>query len=216
MQILVRKLSGHLFRHEKSLVYRWRSSRMRAFLRLMNIPSGARIVDLGGSEMVWKLIEHDFHVTLVNLPGFNPEITDPSRYTRIEHDACDVRGILEDNSFDVVFSNSTIEHVGDESRQADFAREARRLAPAYWIQTPSDKFPIEIHTGVPFYFKLSEKRRRKLLDKWHRTLPVWADMIEATRVLSRGRMQELFPDGQVYIERKFGLEKSYTFYRPCS
>jgi len=54
-------------------------------------------------------------------------------------------------SFDAVYSNSTIEHVGDESRQALFAAAVRRLAPAYWVQTPSSHFPIEIHTGVSLY-----------------------------------------------------------------
>jgi hypothetical protein len=27
-------------------------------------------------------------------------------------------------------------------------------------------------------------------------------------------MADLFPDGRVYVERRFGLEKSYSFYRP--
>jgi len=216
MQILARKLTARLFKDEKSLVFRWRQSRMREFIRLMNIPSRARIVDLGGSEMIWKLVDHDFHVTFVNLPGFNPPVSDPARFARIEHDACALRGLLEDGSFDVAFSNSTIEHVGGEPRQAEFAREIHRLAPAYWVQTPSDRFPIEIHTGVPFYFKLSEARRRKMIDKWRKTLPAWTDMIEETRVLSRRRMQELFPEGRVFIERKMGLEKSYAFYRPSA
>jgi hypothetical protein len=180
----------------------------------LQIPPRARIVDLGGSEFNWKLIDHDYHVTLVNLPGFNPPPSDPDRFTRIEADACNLKDVFEDMSFDAAFSNSTIEHVGDESRQELLAGEIQRLAPAWWVQTPSSRFPIEIHTGVPFYWSLPEGMRERLLLRWSKSLPGWSNMIRETRVLSRRRMETLFPGAQVYIERKFGLEKSYSFYRP--
>lgn len=104
---------------------------MLQMVRLLGLPPGARIVDLGGSEYVWKLFDHNYHVTLVNLPGFNPPVSDPNRFDHVEADACDLQGTFSDNSFDAVFSNSTIEHVGDEARQEAFAAEARHLAPAY-------------------------------------------------------------------------------------
>jgi hypothetical protein len=211
--MLLRRISKRLYERE-SFVHEWRRSRMREMLDRLRLPPGARIVDLGGSEFIWKLVEHDYHVTLVNLPGFNPPVSDPDRFTSLAGDACDLRGVFDDGSFDAVYSNSTIEHVGDESRQARFAAEARRLAPAYWVQTPSSRFPIEIHTGVPFYWTLPPGMREGLLRRWHRHLPGWANMIRQTRVLTRSRMEALFPDSQVYIERKFGLEKSYSFYRP--
>ncbi|MGP0065789.1 MAG: class I SAM-dependent methyltransferase [Isosphaeraceae bacterium] len=183
-------------------------------LKRLRLPSKARIIDLGGSEFVWKLVDHDYHVTLVNLPGFNPAPSDPDRFTTVSADACHLRDLFDDMSYDAVYSNSTIEHVGDESRQSLFAEEVRRLAPAYWVQTPSTRFPLEIHTGVPFYWSLPEKMRQRMLQRWHRRMPAWTEMIMETRVLSRKRMESLFPDAEVYIERKLGLEKSYSFYRP--
>ena len=39
-------------------------------------------------------------------------------------------------------------------------------------------------------------------------------MVENTRGLSRKRMMELFPDGELYVERRFLFEKSYAVYRP--
>ncbi|OJW22037.1 MAG: hypothetical protein BGO49_14775 [Planctomycetales bacterium 71-10] len=214
MQFLIRPFVRRMFVDQGSLLRRWRAARMRECLRLASPPSGARIVDLGGSEFIWSLVDHDFHVTFVNLPGRARPPSDPARYARIEHDACDLRGILEDGSFDLAFSNSTIEHVGDEARQAAFAREVRRLAPAYWVQTPSDRFPIEIHTGVPFFFKLPEARRRRMIERWRPRYPDLSAMLDGTRVLGRGRMRELFPDGLIHVERKLGLEKSYSFYKP--
>jgi hypothetical protein len=106
-----------------------------------------------------------------------------------------------------------IEHVGDEERQAAFAREVRRVGRAYWVQTPSDRFPLEAHTGVPFYWSLSEASRTRLIARWRRQTPDWAYAIEHTRVLDVGRMRALFPDGELFVERKFGLKKSYTLYR---
>ncbi len=195
------------------LIPRLRAARMRIMLDLLNLPSRARIIDLGGSEYNWKLIDHDFHVTMVNLPGCNDRSSDPAKYELVEGDACDLRDKYPDNSFDAVFSNSTIEHVGDEHKQAMFAAEVRRLAPIYWVQTPSPKFPIEIHTGLPLYWNLSDSARARKHERWHKKWPAWTDMIRETRVLSRERMLELFPDAKFYTERKFGLEKSNTAYR---
>jgi hypothetical protein len=212
MQVLIRRIDGSLYGKE-SFVHRWRRRRMHEMFERLKPPPKARIIDLGGSEFVWKLVEHDYHVTLVNLPGSIPALSNPEQFTSVAADACHLGDLFDDMSFDVVYSNSTIEHVGDESRQALFAAEVRRLAPAYWVQTPSSRFPLEVHTGLPFYWSLPEKVRQRILNRWQQQLPTWTDMIRETRVLSRKRMKTLFPDAQLYIERKLGLEKSYSFYR---
>lgn len=198
-----------------SFVKQWRTQRFQGFLQSVNPPKQARILDLGGSPAIWELMENDFRVTIVNLPD-NSEQGDikSDRFTYIEGDATDLHGIFEDQSFDVVFSNSVIEHVGDEAKQAAFAAEVYRLGKGYWIQTPSDRFPIEVHTGMPFYWKLPEFVRTELKKSWRKQNSGWAEMVEGTRVLSRRRMKDLFPDAQFYTERKFLLEKSYAAYRP--
>lgn len=192
----------------------WRSKRMQHMFGLVGLPRGARIVDVGGSPAIWEEIDRDFEITLVNLPGSNPPESRSPRFTYVEHDACDLAGIFEDQSFDFAFSNSTIEHVGDESRQEQFAREVRRLGRSYWVQTPSNRFPLEVHTWIPFYFSLPSTSRDRLKRRWDRKFPVWSGMIEETRVLSRRRMAALFPGARCFIERLLGLEKSYSFYMP--
>ncbi len=52
-----------------------------------------------------------------------------------------------DKSFDIVFSNSVIEHVGSQQDQMRFAEEVARVGTSYWIQTPNKFFPIELHSG---------------------------------------------------------------------
>lgn len=196
-------------------VSRFRGERMRDMVRLLQLPPGARIIDLGGSEYNWRLIDHDYHITMVNLPGFNPPVSaNPEIYESIEADATDLMDRFGDNSFDAVFSNSVIEHVGPEAKQADFAREARRLAPAYWVQTPSLHFPIEAHNGLLYFWRRSQASRDRIYDRWSKKYPAWVEMLRETRVLSEARMKELFPDGQLYKEHRFGFEKSLTMYRP--
>lgn len=134
LQVLVRRVSKWVYRQE-SFVWRWRRARLSAMIRLVKPPRGARIIDLGGTEQFWRMMnqvtDHQFHVTLVNLPGSGTRVTDPGRFRLVEADACDLSGLFADRSFDLVFSNSTIEHVGDEIRRGKFAREVCRLVPAY-------------------------------------------------------------------------------------
>ena len=196
-----------------SLIKQWRRQRLLDFVDRVRPPQGARIIDLGGTRVLWDLIEHDFKITLVNLPGSSDTPAADARYDYIADDATGLRHRYGDRSFDVAYSNSVIEHVGGGDKQAAFAAEARRLGRGYWVQTPSTRFPIEVHTGLPFYWQYPEWYRRYLLNSWRKTLPGWTADIAGTRVLSRATMQTLFPDAEVYIERKLGFEKSYAFYR---
>jgi trans-aconitate methyltransferase len=195
-------------------VRQWRSQRMQQFLDAVNPPRNARIIDLGGTSWLWELIDHDFDLTLVNL--HHPADTSPQKpcYHYVQGDATDLKSTFANQAFDVVFSNSVIEHVGDETRQRAFADEVKRLAPAYWVQTPSNHFPIEPHTHVPFYWQLPEFVKSQLKRSWRKELPEWTDMIEGTRVLTRQQMTDLFPEASLFIERKLGFEKSYAVFQP--
>ena len=190
---------------------------MEVFFDLINFRQGMRGVDLGGTTELWKLPGGDFHVTLVNLrPDAGAEMpSESSRFTYVCADACELGNVLGDWAFDLVFSNATIEHVGDETCQEAFAQEVRRLAPAYWVQTPSDRFPIESHCLIPFYWSFPQCVRDRLTTHWSRTMPEWSEFMRNTRILSRQRMSQLFPGSKCYVERYIGLEKSYAFYVPC-
>ncbi len=213
MQRLVRTLSTWAYSTNSPVMW-LRRRRLRAFLRLVAPPPGARIVDLGGTPWTWSMIDHDFDITLVNLPGSTFPVEGTRAARSVAADGCDLSSVFDDGEFDIAFSNSTIEHVGDELRQAAFAREARRIARSYWVQTPSDRFPLEAHTGVLYYWRRSEESRARMIRRWERELPGWTEMIRGTRVLSRARMHQLFPDGRVHVERVLGLEKSYAAYKP--
>jgi 2-polyprenyl-3-methyl-5-hydroxy-6-metoxy-1,4-benzoquinol methylase len=57
---------------------------------------------------------------------------------------------FKDNAFDWVFSNSVIEHVGDNDAQLKFVNEMLRVGKNVFFTTPNKYFPIETHTNVLF------------------------------------------------------------------
>ena len=211
-----------------SLSHRFRSKR-DAFLRDFLIDARSRgdgpcrIVDLGGGAAYWQrvgfdwLAEHGFQVDCVNL-----EVTELTRDTDtaspvrlIEGNACNMQDFA-DQSYDIVHSNSVIEHVGrwDEMRQ--FAGEVRRLAPNYYVQTPYFWSPVDPHFyRLPMIHWLPASLRAKL----HMRLKAgWAPraetiddamtLAESNYMLDRRQFKWLFPDAAIRPERVVGLTKS--------
>ena len=193
---------------------RARAARMKTFTDLMDLRPRQRVLDLGGTTKLWRLVDIPLNITVLNLDG---QEIDEHRYgahdfTIVRGDATDVTA-YGDNSFDLVFSNSCIEHVGPPEKQADFAREVRRLAPSYYVQTPAIGFPIEAHTGLPFWWAYPKSVRDALVRRWAATRPGYAEFINGTRVLRRGDLRRFFPDGKILPEKFMGLTKSHTVWR---
>ena len=140
VQVLIRRLHKWAYANDNSPARRWRRRRMIAFLKCVTPPPRARILDLGGTRRLWDDFDHGFHVILVDLSSPRNCKQDTGRYQFIVGDACDLQDIFANVLFDVVFSNSVIEHVGSWERRQAFAGEVRRLGRDYWIQTPSHRF----------------------------------------------------------------------------
>ena len=159
--------------------------------------------------MLWNMIDrHEYEITLVNID----EKPDDSDISYVQGDAADLSETFRDAQFDIAFSNSVIEHVGDETRQELFAKEVKRVAARFWVQTPSPKFPLEVHTSVPQYWRLPPRFRGALHRRWREKYPAWQQMIEGTRPITTERMRELFPEAHIITERMFGFEKSIIAY----
>jgi len=72
---------------------------------------------------------------------------------------------LPNNSFDIVHSNATIEHVGSYKNQLLFIKECIRISKKYvFIQTPNRFYPIDFHTILPFIHWLPKNIHRKILN----------------------------------------------------
>ncbi len=61
----------------------------------------------------------------------------------------DSRLPFEDQSFDLVFCNAVVEHVGSRDKQRAFVQEVLRLGKAVFLTTPNRWYPVELHTVTP-------------------------------------------------------------------
>ncbi len=155
---------------------------------------------------------------MLNQHGTLPTATVASNLTPVEGDGCALP--FADMSFDIVLSNSAIEHVGTWERQQAFAAEVRRVGRRVWVQTPAREFFIEPHLLAPFIHWLSHTWQRRLMRNF--TLRGWIDrpdraavdsFLAEVRLLTLSEMQVLFPDCTILRERFLGLTKSYVAIR---
>ena len=206
-----------------SLVSRFRRARARRVVDLItriHAEKGAvSIVDLGGEPNYWTLFDRAFldasgvRITLVN-PGGVDEPADPALFDLVDGDACNLTQYT-DHAFDLVHSNSVIEHVGDWPRMEAFAAECRRLAPRYYVQTPYFWFPIEPHFSAPFFHWRSEQSRaRALMKRGHGFSPKAPDIgtamrdVQHARLLDKTQFRFLYPDAEHFDEKVGPLTKS--------
>ena len=179
-----------------------------------------RILDVGGAIEFWQAIgipsPDRYHVTLLNLGGANHG--DEEGFSFVRGDACELP--FERGDFDVVLSNSVIEHVGDRKRQERMAHGIADLCQRYIVQTPSFFFPFEPHAQLPFFHYLPPLLGGMLILKFEilgyprgEDLAACVASFRATRMLTRRSFRALFPDARIYTERLFGLTKSYTAVR---
>ena len=184
---------------------------MEQFLTAAKIREGMSVLDLGGNPHIWSYpFIPSLNITILNLPGsLIRSIDSQHTFTYIEGDGCNVAGVL-DKSFDVVFSNSVIEHVGGVERRAAFANEVRRIGKSYYVQTPSIWFPIEAHNGMPLWWFYPQSVRNMLIRRWRKKLPAWTEMVEGTTVVKRSELKRLFPESKIITESVLGVPKSYT------
>ena len=204
--------SNALYNH---VFIRFRRRRMRRFFSTFSPSRSARVVDIGGAVHTWN-VEAESHVqfpvTLIN----NLEYEDYTsvRFEAVEADATALP--FPDNSFDIAFSNSVIEHLGTWERQQAFANEARRVARKLWIQTPARSFPIEAHLLAPYIQYLPKDIQRRIVRWTPRGLlnpEVVQQIVNEVRLLTYPEVAKLFPDCRILKERFCGLTKSYIAVR---
>jgi hypothetical protein len=206
-------------RDPNSLAARLRRKRFAFFMELIaQINTPVRILDVGGTQSCWQTVgftsPKDVNMTLLNL---NKEPTSLPNFTSMIGDARRLE--FDDQSFDVVFSNSVIEHVGSFADQARMAQEIRRVGKRYFVQTPNKYFPIEPHFLFPMFQFLPLELRIWLLR--HMTLGSYKPVsdyenakrqVENVQLLSRRELRVLFPNAKLQTEKFCGLVKSHTAY----
>jgi|SRR6185437_6882497 len=139
---------------------RFRPKRLQLFYRLFRPEPHTKVLDLGGGAFFWDLaISEGLPLPQITVLNLRPPGEDETRsYLKwMIGDACSSE--FGDNSFDIIFSNSLIEHLGNWDFQSQFAQEVKRLAPRYFVQTPDKYCPIEPHFITPFVHWLPKQVR---------------------------------------------------------
>jgi hypothetical protein len=201
----------------RSLANRMRNRRFARFEALTTaLPRPLRIIDIGGTSSFWEQRgwagRSDVQITLVNLAQ---DARAGSNLTAVVGDATNLSA-YPDASFDVAFSNSVIEHLFTRENQAAMAREIRRVAPAFWLQTPNYWFPLEPHFHIVGWQWLPEPVRVGLLRRrrcgWRGPCADDSEALRCVRevqLLTRRDLKELFPGATITPEHLFGLVKSW-------
>lgn len=192
---------------------------MRRFAREFSLTPETRVLDVGGTPDCWRCLAVLPRLVFLNTPRAREEVGESVAWV-----AGDGRLLpFADRAFDIVFSNSVIEHVGDADSQRRFAAEAMRVGRAYWVQTPNRWFPVEQHLLTPFVHWLPKRWQRAIVPRF----TVWGIVVRTTpdrrqfylrhyldevKLLDARELRQLFPRAQVIRERFCGWTKSLVAY----
>ena len=176
------------------------------------------VIDLGGRLATWmRAPVRPKRVHMVNLAAPPVELPEWAEFDRA--DACALPAHIASRRYDLVFSNSVIEHVGGHERRERFAESVQLLADAHWVQTPYRYFPVEPHWLAPGLQFLPVTARAGFARRWplgfrqDRTREKVLDRILNIELIDRTQMRYYFPDSTLRMEMVFGIPKSLIAYR---
>lgn len=176
-----------------------------------------RVLDLGGTGEAWERSPlRPKSLTVLNLSETPSPVHDG--ITTVVGDACNAEEVLANAGirvdFDLVYSNSLIEHLGGHARRLEFAGQVHRLGEHHWVQTPYRYFPLEPHWLFPGMQFMPTTARTVVAQHWPLVHTKPAGKEEAcsealwTELLAVAEMRFYFPDGQLLREKILGVTKS--------
>lgn len=192
----------------------FRKRRISYFFSLFDICTETTVLDVGGTSYFWELGERMGlrvpKVTIINL-GDRPAAL-PPKYAYVKGDGREMP--FGDKKFDLVFSNSVIEHVAGKDDRQMFANEIRRVGRGYFVQTPDVRFPVEPHLLTPFIHWLPESVMTKMNPRFT-IRGMFGGLTEqevkelkSVRLLSVNEMVSYFSDAEAVVEKFMGMPKS--------
>lgn len=183
----------------------FRNKRFNRFKNIFELTGKEKILDVGGTYHFWESLKEFKNITILNLI----EEKSDNRIKSIKYDGTVFP--FEDQEFDLVFSNSTIEHVGDFWAKQKFADEIQRVSKKYFIQSPSFWFPYEPHAMIPF-FQFMPGNIKMILHNFIKKSSYPIEELLAIKLLTKRELKYLFPEAKIIVERMFFLPKSYYVY----
>lgn len=203
-----------------------RRKRANLFNQLFNITEETKILDLGGGDGKLMSVTVPFkkNICIADISKEGLEKAKQSGFKTLE---LDETGIIpcSMNEYDIIFSNSVIEHVTVNKeeiynyrtnknfrkaafeRQKLFAIEIQSKCSKYYVQTPYKYFLLESHSWLPGLIVLLPRILQfKILSI---TKKFWPKKTEPDwHLLTVSDMKVLFPDAEIIREKSFFFTKS--------
>ncbi len=190
-----------------------REQKLALFHDLMHPAPTLRILDVGaevepGDRQEQQFLDRYPWKESLSALNISPEHvrTIRERYPAIDARVGDARQIpWPDESFDVVWSNAVIEHVGSFEDQQQMAREIMRVGRRWFVTTPNRWYPYEFHlrlplvTWLPWHGYIQCGRLVRYNHVEHRY--VWAAGPERLRLLSASELARCFPGSRIIKHR---------------
>lgn len=203
-----------------------RARRLKLFNEFMKTITGPiRLVDLGGTVNFWKswgLAKQPLlNVTLVNNHEQDKQYSnDPISLPNIRRLDADVLTLTAADfaNFDVIFSNSLIEHLPGRELQRQLAQAIVDSGRPYFLQTPNKRSPLDPHFPrpyVPFFATYPRSVQARLLTWFKLGSSSVAPSYDAALArlhnyypLTTRDVRQLFPKARIVIERPLGFPMS--------
>lgn len=209
---------GSKLRHNRSLRV------VRIVERICEKYGSCRILDLGGTYVYWKVFpsnwfeRYKIQITLLNLQAVPIPEERTQHFRSVQGNACMLKQ-FDDREFDLVHSNSVIEHVGSWENMSSMASESIRVGKFLYHQTPYFWFPVEPHFLFPLLHWLPLPIRVKLaqriaLGNWPKAESLDAAIAAQTSavLLDKSMMESLFRDARIEFEHFCCMPKSIIAY----
>jgi hypothetical protein len=203
-----------------------REQRLKLFNDFMKGATGSvRLVDLGGTVKFWEkwgLAKQPLlDVTVVNNHWIDKNhIDDAITLPNIRRLRADVLDFSAEDfaQYDVIFSNSLIEHLPGRHLQQKLARAIVDSGRRYFLQTPNKMSPVDPHFPrpyVPFFAAYPRPLQARLLS-WNAlgsgsAAPSYDAALQRLAnyfPLTTRDMRGLFPKAHIVMERPLGVPMS--------
>jgi len=203
-----------------------REQRLKRFNEFMRGATGrTRLIDLGGTVKFWEtwgLAKQPLlDVTLVNNHDRDKcHANDPIKLPNIHRLNADVLTLSAADfaEYDVIFSNSLIEHLPGRELQRQLARAIVDSGRPYFLQTPNKRSPLDPHFPrpyVPFFAAYPRALQARLLSWSALGSSSASPSYDAALVrlqnyypLTTRDVRQLFPQARIVLERPLGVPMS--------
>ncbi len=139
------------------LSYKSRLQKLKIFYDLIKPDENTKILDIGAEinpsgDRGLQLIDDYKWKSKLSATNLSSEHIEKIKniYPEIDAevgDACNLP--YPDKSFDVVYCNAVIEHVGNPEKQRKMASEIMRVSKSWFVTTPNRWYPFEFHLRLP-------------------------------------------------------------------